>query len=136
MSKIQITYWSDFICPYCYIAEKRMKNLLKELNVSQNFEFRLLSFELDPNAPKKRPLNIVENFAKKYHISIEEAKVTVENINSLGKAEGIDFRYDTCNGGNTFKAHRLAKYIESKGNYQNSDKFVDILYDAYFTKIY
>ena len=134
MSKIKISYWSDFICPYCYIAEQRMKNLMKELNILDKFEFKLLSFELDPNAPKQRKLNIVENFAKKYYISIEEAKSTVDHINQLGKAEGIDFRYDTCLGGNTFKAHRLVKYVESKGNYENTEKMINILYDAYFTK--
>ena len=134
MSKIKIQYWSDFICPYCYIAEQRMKNLMKELNIFDKFVFKLLSFELDPNAPKQRKLNIVENFAKKYYMPIEQAKATVDHINQLGKAEGIDFRYDTCLGGNTFKAHRLAKYVESKGDYENTEKFIHILYDAYFTK--
>ena len=134
MSKILISYWSDFICPYCYIAEQRMKNLMKELNILDKFTFKLLSFELDPNAPKQRKLNIVENFAKKYHMSIESAQETVDHINKLGKAEGIDFKYDTCLGGNTFKAHRLAKYVESKGNYENTEKMIHTLYDAYFTK--
>ena len=134
MSKIKIEYWSDFICPYCYIAEQRMKNLMKELNIFDKFEFKLLSFELDPNAPKQRKLNIVENFAKKYYMSIDDARNTVNHINELGKAEGIDFKYDTCLGGNTFKAHRLAKYVESKGNYENTEKIIHILYDAYFTK--
>ena len=132
MPKIQILYWSDFICPYCYIAEQRMKNLMKELNIMDKFEFKLLSFELDPNAPRERKLNIVENFAKKYYMPIEQAKATVDHINKLGKDEGIDFRYDTCRGGNTFKAHRLAKYIESKGNYENTEKIINLLYFLYF----
>ena len=133
MQKIKITYWSDFICPYCYIAEQRMKNLMKELNIFDKFEFKLYSFELDPSAPKQRKLNIIENFAKKYYIPIEQARKTVEHINELGKGEGIDFKYDTCKGGNTFKAHRLAKYVESKGNYENTEKIIHLLYDAYFT---
>ena len=107
---------------------------MKELNIMDKFEFKLLSFELDPNAPKERSLNIVENFAKKYYMPIEQAKATVDHINQLGRAEGIDFKYDTCRGGNTFKAHRLAKYIESKGNYENTEKIINLLYDAYFTK--
>ena len=107
---------------------------MKELNIFDKFEFKLLSFELDPNAPKQRKLNIVENLAKKYYMPIEEAKATVDHINKLGKDEGIDFKYDTCLGGNTFKAHRLAKYVESKGNYENTEKMIHILYDAYFTK--
>ena len=134
MQKIKISYWSDFICPYCYIAEQRMKNVMKELNIADKFEFKLLSFELDPSAPKERKLNIVENFAKKYYMPIEQAQKTVDHINQLGKGEGIDFKYDTCRGGNTFKAHRLAKYVESKGNYENTEKMINILYDAYFTK--
>ena len=134
MSRIKISYWSDFICPYCYIAEQRMKNLMKELNIFDKFEFKLLSFELDPNAPKQRKLNIVENFAKKYNMTLDDARNTVNHINKLGKAEGIDFKYDTCLGGNTFKAHRLVKYVESKGNYENTEKMIHILYDAYFTK--
>ena len=134
MQKIKILYWSDFICPYCYIAEQRMKNVMKELNIEDKFEFKLLSFELYPSAPKERKLNIVENFAKKYYMPIEQAQKTVDHINQLGRGEGIDFKYDTCRGGNTFKAHRLAKYIESKGNYENTEKMVNILYDAYFTK--
>ena len=107
---------------------------MRELNIFDKFQFKLLSFELDPNAPKQRKLNIVENFAKKYYISIAQAKQTVDHINQLGKAEGIDFKYDTCLGGNTFKAHRLTKYVEKKGNYENTEKFIHILYDAYFTK--
>ena len=134
MSKIQILYWSDFICPFCYIAEQRMKNLMKELNIMDKFEFKLLSFELDPNSPKERKLNIVENLSKKYRISIEQAKQNVNHINQLGKAEGIDFKYDTCRGGNTFKAHRLVKYIEKKGNYEKTEKIINLLYDTYFTK--
>lgn len=134
MQKIKILYWSDFICPYCYIAEQRMKNVMKELNIADKFEFKLLSFELDPSAPKERKLNIVENLAKKYNMPIEQAQKTIEHINQLGKGEGIDFKYDTCRGGNTFKAHRLVKYVESKGNYENTEKMINILYDAYFTK--
>ena len=92
-----------------------MKNLMKELNILDKFEFKLLSFELDPDAPKERELNIIDNFAKKYFMPVEQAKETVEHINQLGKAEGIDFKYDTCRGGNTFKAHRLANILKKRG---------------------
>ena len=134
MEKIKILYWSDFICPFCYIGEQRMKNVMKELNILDKFEFKLLSFELDPNAPKQRNLNVSQILAKKYNMTTEKANQTVEYINQLGKAEGIDFKYDKCLGGNTFNAHRLVKYIENKKNYENTEKIINLLYDAYFTK--
>ena len=134
MSRIIILYWIDFICPYCFIAIQRMKNLMHELNITNQFEFKPLSYEIDPYAARERELNIIENFAKKYKISIEEAKQRVEDISKLGRAEGIDFKYATCRGGNSFKAHRLVKYIQRKGNYKNTEKITSLLYDAYFTK--
>ena len=134
MSKITIAYWSDFICPFCYIGEQRMKNLMKELNIMDKFEFKFLSFELDPYAPNEVKSNLIESMAKKYHMPLERAKKSIEYINQLGKEEGLDFKNDTSRLGNTLKAHRLTKYIESKGNYENTEKIINLLYDAYFTK--
>ena len=134
MVAIQILFWIDFICPYCYIARQRIESVMKELNISQEFKFQYLSFELDPSAPRERPLNIIENFAKKYQITIEEAKVRVEHISQMGREEGIDFKYSTCKGGNTLKAHRLAKYVANKGDYEKTKEIIRLLYDAYFTK--
>ena len=111
-----------------------MKNVMKELNIFDKFKFKFLSFELDPNAPNQTKLTIVESLAKKYHIPIEQAKKNINYINKIGKEEGLDFKCDTSLGGNTFKAHRLVKYVESKGNYENTEKMINILYDAYFTK--
>ena len=111
-----------------------MKNVMKELNIFDKFKFKFLSFELDPNAPNQTKLTIVEGLAKKYQIPIEQAKKNINYINKIGKEEGLDFKCDTSLGGNTFKAHRLVKYVESKGNYENTEKMINILYDAYFTK--
>ena len=112
-----------------------MKNVMKELNIFDKFEFKFLSFELDSNNTSiKTELTIAEKLAQKYHMPIEKAKKTIEYINKLGKEEGIDLKMDTCLGGNTFKAHRLVKYVESKGKYEDTDKMIHILYDAYFTK--
>ena len=111
-----------------------MKDLMKELNILDKFEFKFLSFELDPYAPNEVKSNLIESMAKKYHMPLERAKKSIEYINQLGKEEGLDFKNDTSRLGNTLKAHRLTKYIESKGNYENTEKIINLLYDAYFTK--
>ena len=107
---------------------------MKELNILDKFEFKFLSFELDPYAPNEVKSNLIESMAKKYHMPLERAKKSIEYINQLGKEEGLDFKNDTSRLGNTLKAHRLTKYIESKGNYENTEKIINLLYDAYFTK--
>ena len=134
MKKIIISYWSDFTCPFCYIGEQRMKNLMNELKIFDKFEFKFLSFELDPSAPKQSKYSIIEGLAKKYHMPIEKAKESINYINKIGKEEGLDFRCHTAKVTNTFNAHRLVKYFEKKGNYENTEKIINLLYDAYFTK--
>ena len=111
-----------------------MKNLMKELNIFDKFKFKFLCFELDPSAPKQSKYNIIEGIARKYSMPIEKAKKSIMYINKIGKEEGLDMKYDTVKSSNTFNAHRLVKYIEKKGNYENTEKIINLLYDAYFTK--
>ena len=134
MSKIKISYWSDYTCPFCYIGEKRIKNILKEHNLTEKFEFEFRSFELDPNSKSKADKKIDELLSKKYNMPIEKARQNISYINKLGKEEGINMKFDSCINTNTLNAHRLTKYIEKKGNYENYEKIIFLLYDAYFTK--
>ncbi len=134
MSKIKISYWSDYTCPFCYIGEKRIKNILKQYNLTDKFEFEFRSFELDPNSINQSNKKIDELLSKKYNMPIEKARQNISYINKLGKEEGINMKFDSCINSNTLNAHRLTKYIEKKGNYENYEKIIFLLYDAYFTK--
>lgn len=48
---MEITYWSDIACPFCYIGANSMKKALKTLNLTDT-PLTLMSYELDPTAPK------------------------------------------------------------------------------------
>lgn len=47
-----IEYWSDFACPFCYIAETRMKKALRELDISDECRLDFKAFELNQDAPR------------------------------------------------------------------------------------
>ena len=124
MSKIKISYWSDYVCPFCYIGEQRIKNILKQHNLTDKFEFEFRSFELDPNSQSKDNKKIDELLSKKYNMPIEKARQNISYINKLGKEEGINMKFDSCINSNTLNTHRLTKYIEKKGNYENYEKII------------
>ena len=109
---MKITYWSDFACPYCYIGNTRLKRAIDDLNLDVEFDIR--AFELDQNAPENVQSTTVERFAKKYGLSLEDAKRQVAQISGLGHDEGIDFKYETTLYTNTRDAHRLMKLAQSK----------------------
>jgi len=132
MKKLDIVYWSDYACPYCYIGEKRLESVLKDMKIDDMVTLKMKSFELDPEADNKVVSRTDERFARKYGLSLNGARNKIEHISKLGRDEGIDFRYADTLYTNMFDAHRLTKLAESKG--KDVDKIIFLLFDAYFTK--
>ena len=106
---IQIDYWSDYACPYCYIGEARLKKAAEETLPKGGWTLRMHSFELDPSAPRKTETDTATRFAHKYGLSLDGAKARIEDISSLGRAEGLDFRYATTRYTNTFDLRIMRK---------------------------
>ena len=132
---MKITYWSDYACPYCYIGEKRLETAIEELGLGVNdIEVEMKAFELDPNANYEVVSRTDERFAVKYGLTLDMARHQIEKISILGKNEGIDFKYIDTQYTNMLDAHRLTKLVASKGNKENTDKVIKLLFDAYFTK--
>jgi predicted DsbA family dithiol-disulfide isomerase len=132
LKKINVVYWSDFACPYCYIGEKRLESVLKDMKIKDMVNLKMKAFELNPNASPKVESKTDVRFAMKYGMSIEGARNQIEKISKLGRAEGIDFKYADTLYTNMLDAHRLTKLAESKG--KDVDKVIFLLFDAYFTK--
>lgn len=131
---MKLVIWSDFACPYCYIGETRLKNAIDELGISDKVEIDYRAFELDPTAPKEVTTTTPERFAKKYRLTIVQAKQQIEEISELGREVGIDFRYSTTQYSNTRDAHRLMKLAEAKYDRNMVEKLNEALFAAYFTK--
>ena len=131
---MKITYWSDYACPYCYIGEKRLETAIDELGLKEDIDTEMRAFELDPNASYEVVSRTDERFAVKYGLTLDMARHQIEKISILGKNEGIDFKYIDTQYTNMLDAHRLTKLVASKGNKENTNKVIHLLFDAYFTK--
>ncbi len=131
---MNITIWSDFACPYCYIGETRLDKAIEQLGLTDSVKIDYRAFELDPSAPKEVTTTTPERFAMKYRLSIPDAKAQIEQISSLGRELGIDFKYESTLYSNTFDAHRVMKLAENKYDYATVQRLNKLLFDAYFTK--
>ncbi|MBC3537551.1 DsbA family oxidoreductase [Megasphaera hominis] len=127
---MKIEIWSDYACPYCYIGETRLKKALQALPQEASIDVVFRAFELDPSAPKEVTSTTPARFAKKYGLSEAGALQTIHGISHMGVQEGLDFKYATTRYTNTFDAHRLTKYAQSKGN----TALIEALFQAYFSK--
>lgn len=131
---LNLTIWSDFACPYCYIGETRLFNAIEELGLKDEVQIDFRAFELDPGASKEVVSSTPERFAKKYRLSLEDARKQIDQISSLGKELGIDFRYATTNYSNTRDAHRLMKLAEDKYDRGTVLRLNEALFKAYFVE--
>lgn len=131
---MRIIYWSDYACPYCYIAEARLHKALKSLNIADSVELEPRAFELDPSASKTVVSDTASRFAAKYRLPLTEAEAQIAHISALGRAEGIDFKYATTRYTNTFDAHRVMKMALATKEREIIAKTNEALFAAYFTK--
>jgi len=126
---MKIEIWSDYVCPFCYIGKRRLEEALEQTGLGEDTEIVFKAFELDPNSPSVSDTLIKESLAKKYGMSVEEAKKMTDNVVDQAKAVGLNYNFDVMTPANTFNAHRLAKLAEQEG----LDKTVsESLLKAYF----
>ena len=59
--------------------------------------------------------NMYEGLAKKYGMSLEQAKANTQNVVQMAKEVDLDYHMDTLILTNTFDAHRLTMFAKTKG---------------------
>ena len=128
---MKIEVWSDFVCPFCYMGKRRLEQALEQFPHKEEVEVEFKSFELDPNAPKNSGESIHEMLAKKYGMSLEQAKQANQNVGNQAATVGLTYNFDSMKPANTFDAHRLAKFAKVNGK---EAVVTEKLLHAYFTE--
>lgn len=128
-STMTVEIWSDVVCPFCYIGKREFERALERFAHKDEVTVVWRSFELDPYAPERSPLDMYDMLAKKYGISRDEARARVGGVVERAKTVGLDYDMDAAIMGSSFHAHRLLQFAKSKGL---GDAAKERLFRAYF----
>jgi predicted DsbA family dithiol-disulfide isomerase len=128
---MQVEIWSDIACPWCYIGKRRFEAALADFEGSDDVHVTWRSFELDPHAPRERPVDAATHLAQKYGRTRDEALQMQAGMTEVAAREGLDFRFDLARGGNTFDAHRLLHLAAAHGS---QDALKERLFRAYLSE--
>ena len=128
---MKIEIWSDIACPWCYVGKRRMEAALEQFAHRADVEVSWRSFQLDPSAPAKVDESMEEHLAKKYGMSVEQARKSGEHLTATGAAEGLDIHFEKLQLGNTFDAHRLIHLAAESGL---AEAMKERLLKAYFSE--
>jgi predicted DsbA family dithiol-disulfide isomerase len=128
---MKIEIWSDVVCPWCYIGKRRFESALAQFSHRDDVEVMWRSFELDPSAPALRTGDNAERLAAKYGMSQQQAIDSQDRLTQMAAQEGLAFRFDLSQSGNTFDAHRLLHLAAEHGL---QDEVKERLFRAYFSE--
>ena len=112
---MKVEIWSDVVCPWCYVGKRRFEAALEGFEHRDSVEVTWRSFELDPDAPRQRDVDLATHLAQKFGTSREEAVAMQQRVVDIGADEGIGFRPDIARSGNTFDAHRVIALARERG---------------------
>ncbi|MGU7774276.1 DsbA family oxidoreductase [Burkholderia sp. MR1-5-21] len=128
MNKLNITLTSDFICPWCWIAERRLGRVIDELGLADAVEMKFVPYELNPTMPADGMNRKAYRTAK--FGSWARSQAMDAHVAEAGRAEGLAFHYAIVDRTpNTLLAHRLVLFAQRSGN---ATRVVDALFAAYF----
>ena len=125
---IQISVTSDFVCPWCYIGEKRLARAIEQLPTGIDVELQWLPFELNPDMPPEgmdRRTYLSRKFGSWERVQAMQAQIV-----RAGRDDGATFDYAAITRTpNTFLAHRVAWLAQREGKQR---AFVQAALRAYF----
>ncbi|QEH41978.1 DsbA family oxidoreductase [Chitinophaga sp. XS-30] len=112
---MKIDIWSDVACPFCFIGKRNLEAALAQFPHRDEVAVTWHNFELDPQAKTDYKENQYELLARKYGMTVEQAKDNTERVVQSGQAAGIAFDFDRVVPTNTFNAHRLIQLAHRHG---------------------
>ncbi|WP_381813756.1 DsbA family oxidoreductase [Streptomyces nigra] len=128
---MRVEIWSDIACPWCYVGKARFEKALAAFPHRDRVEVVHRSFELDPGRAKGDIQPVITMLTKKYGMSAAQAQAGEENLGAQAAAEGLAYRTEGRDHGNTFDMHRLLHLAKRHGR---QDELIQILYRANFAE--
>jgi len=128
---MRVEIWSDVACPWCYIGKARFEEGLKAFEHKDDVEVVFRSFELDPQRAKGDTVQVLPMLAKKYGMSIEQAKQAEARVAANAADAGLGYVAEGRDTGNTFDIHRLLHFAKTRGK---QNELLDLAYTANFAE--
>lgn len=106
--KYVVDIWSDYVCPWCWIAKRRFEKALENFPEKDDVQVNIRAYRLAAN---HAPEPMIAALKRKLG-NPDSAETMMSTISKYGQADGLDYRFDTMMFGDTADAHVLVKAVE------------------------
>lgn len=138
MYESQITFTLDTICPWTYLAKRRLDKALSQAReiheITDQVVFKpivIRPYQLYPEFPSEGVNKYAWHRDNKYDGSEERMQMYINLMSSYGAEVGINFSFRGIIS-NTLEAHRVIQKVQEQKGPEVAGRVVDALYRAYF----
>ena len=129
---MEIKIWADYACPYSYMGETQLMDIIDKLGIADKVRIQFLSYQLDPNAPAVPTETMTQHFMSGHEYTEEQSQHLMERITTMAARLGLDYRLATTQVCSTFDAHRLMEYAQATYPQDTAVKLNFALFHANF----
>ena len=126
---MQITIWSDFVCPFCFIGAKHLEKALETFEHADEVEIEYKSSQLEPGAKYTQGQTYQEAMMERKGISAAQVDQMTSQVSEMAVNAGLNYNFDDMKLTDTFPAHRVFQYAKEEGK---GIEFFNKLYEAFF----
>lgn len=130
----QISFTLDTVCPWTYVAKKRLDAALAQIpadvSAKVNFSLRILPHQLYPGFGPARDKHAWYRDTKFFGAE-DRMAVFAQRMGEYGAAAGVHFSFRGVVA-DTLHAHRVIQYFQEAAGPKTASRVVDALYKMYF----
>lgn len=127
---MQITIWSDFVCPFCYIGVTNLEQALEKLGYDlDTIEIEYKSFQLEPDAQYEEGKSYLQSMIERKQTTEKQMQEMIDQITVMAENVGLNYNFADMKLTDTFLAHRLFQYAKEQGK---GYEYYDELYQGFF----
>jgi len=127
---MKVEIYSDVVCPWCYIGERRFARALAAFPQADRVDIVYRSYQLDPEAPAQA-VPLKQYLARRFGAAVDGM---LARVTQTAAAEGIVMDWDRALSVNTLTAHRLLGLAEREYGAAVQRALFEKLFEAHFTR--
>lgn len=109
MKRVNVEVWSDFVCPWCWIAKRRFEQATSSLSGLVEVAITTKAYRL---AKGVAPMDYRSALYDKFGSPVAADRMMAA-VRDNGLSEGLEYNFDSMRFGDTSAAHSLIKSVRT-----------------------
>jgi predicted DsbA family dithiol-disulfide isomerase len=126
--------WLDLVCPWCYIAKRRLEAAIGLFERPHDVTITIRAYELAPDLPPRQGNLVMEHLGASLGVEAEDGRLMTVRVSEAAVDEEIRFDWDRAVRANTFDAHRLCALALGMGGTALQSAMVERCLAAHFAE--